>query len=67
MPLLIALWDPFIFMTFKNPAEHPTSIPPGKVNFGIEKYPPEFITLEPYDIHFPPSNILLIFLCVLNF
>ena len=37
IPLLIALWAPFIFITFKNPAEQPARQPPGKVNLGIEK------------------------------
>lgn len=43
----MAVWEPFIFKTFIKPALQPTNKPPGKVNFGIEKYPPEFKALAP--------------------
>lgn len=60
IPDLIAVCDPLIFKTFINPALHPTSIPPGSTNFGIEKYPPEFNARAPYAIHCPPSKNCLI-------
>jgi len=40
--------DPLILRTFINPALQPTMTPPGKVNFGTEKYPPEFKARAPY-------------------
>lgn len=43
----MAVCDPFIFKIFINPALHPASTPPGNVNLGIEKYPPEFNALAP--------------------
>ena len=44
----------------KNPALQPTSIPPGNVSFGIEKYEPSFKVLAPYDIHEPSLSKELI-------
>jgi hypothetical protein len=43
-----------------NPALQPAMTPPGKVNLGTEKYPPEFNALAPYEIHCPPSRYFLI-------
>ena len=59
IPDFTAVCVPLIFGTFKKPAEHPTSIPPGKYNLGIDWYPPSFKALAAYEIHFPPSNVSL--------
>jgi hypothetical protein len=50
----------FILVMLKNPALQPTSIPPGNVSFGIEKYEPSFKVLAPYDIHEPSFSKELI-------
>jgi len=67
IPDLIAVCEPFIFKTFIKPALQPASKPPGKVNLGIEKYPPEFNALAPYETHCPPYKNFLIWGWVLNF
>lgn len=43
-----------------KPALQPTITPPGKVNFGTEKYPPELRALAPYEMHCPPYKNFLI-------
>ena len=47
MPDFIAKCVPLILGTFKKPASQPTSIPPGKVNFGNDCIPPSFKALAP--------------------
>jgi len=47
MPVFIALWDPLILATFRKPAEHPASIPPGKWSWGTAWRPPSLRHLAP--------------------
>lgn len=36
LPDFIAVCVPFIFGTFRKPAEHPMIAPPGKTGYGID-------------------------------
>ena len=47
MPDFMAVWVPLIFGTFTKPAAQPTSIPPGKVSFGIAWKPPSLMARAP--------------------
>ena len=47
MPDRIALWLPLMRGTFMNPAEQPSSAPPGNANFGTDCQPPSVMARAP--------------------